>query len=102
MNPTFRERVYELAKNIPAGKVVTYAQLAQMAGSPRAARAVGMCMKTNKTPETIPCHRVVSSTGGLADYAFGGVSAKKEKLIKEGVIFIGERIDLQSSQWKPL
>ena len=98
---TFREKVYEIAKNIPAGKVMTYGQLASLAGSPKAARAVGMSMKCNADPSTIPCHRVVASDGKLVDYAFGGVSAKKDKLVNEGVIFVGENIDLSKSLWKP-
>jgi methylated-DNA-protein-cysteine methyltransferase related protein len=99
--PTFREKVYKIAATIPAGKVVTYGQLAALAGSPKAARAAGMCMKLNTNPTSIPCHRVVSSTGKLVDYAFGGTLVKKEKLMKEGIIFKGEKIDLKAFQWNP-
>lgn len=98
---TFREKVYKIAKTIPVGKVVTYGQLAALAGSPKASRAVGMCMKCNTDPSKIPCHRVVASNGKLVDYAFGGVNAKKEKLLKEGIVFKGNRIDLTTSQWRP-
>jgi O-6-methylguanine DNA methyltransferase len=98
---TFKEKIYELAKQIPKGKVATYGQLAKMAGAPGAARAVGMCMSTNKTPEIIPCHRVVASNGKLTGYAFGGVNKKKEILEKEGVKFVGDKIDLSLSQWNP-
>ena len=101
MNSTFREKVYLLAQQIPTGKVITYGQLAALAGSPKAARAVGMCMKNNTNPAQIPCHRVVASDGKLVDYAFGGVSVKKEKLLKEGVPFIGDRVDLSVSHWDP-
>jgi O-6-methylguanine DNA methyltransferase len=102
MTQNFQTRVYEIAKTIPPGKVVTYGQLAEMAGSPKAARAVGMCMRNNKTPETIPCHRVVASNGKLTGYAFGGVNSKKEKLLKEGVVFKDDLVDLNISQWKPV
>jgi methylated-DNA-protein-cysteine methyltransferase-like protein len=98
---TFKETVYEFAKQIPKGKVATYGQLAKMAGAPGAARAVGMCMSSNKTPEIIPCHRVVASNGKLTGYAFGGVNKKKEILEKEGVLFIGDKVDLRTSQWIP-
>lgn len=101
MPSTFREKVYNIAKQIPAGKVVTYQQLAQLAGSPKASRAVGMCMKTNVNPQIIPCHRVVASDGKLTGYAFGGVMTKKEKLQNEGVLFINDKVDLASSQWNP-
>ncbi len=98
---TFKEKVYELAKQIPTGKVATYGQLAKMAGAPGAARAVGMCMSTNETPETIPCHRVVASNGKLTGYAFGGVNKKKIILEKEGVTFIGDKVDLTNCLWQP-
>lgn len=98
---SFKETVYDIAKQIPKGKVATYGQLAKMAGSPGASRAVGMCMSTNKTPETVPCHRVVASSGKLTGYAFGGVNRKKEILEKEGVKFIGDKVDLVTSQWVP-
>lgn len=80
MNKTiFTDKVYELTKQIPKGKVVTYGQLAKMAGSPRAARAVGMIMKTNPNAPQTPCHRVVASNGKLTGYSGGnGVSTKKE------------------------
>lgn len=100
MNPTFRDRVYSIAKQIPKGKVVTYGQLAKLAGSPRAARAVGMCMKTNPDMKIIPCHRVVASNGRLTGYSAGeGVPTKKQMLMKEGVLFLGDRVDLKSSRW---
>lgn len=98
----FREKVYQIAKQIPRGKVVTYGQLAQLAGSPKAARAVGSCMQKNTDPSQVPCHRIVASNGALTGYAFGGISAKKNILEKEGVIFKGNTVDLSVSQWKPL
>ena len=96
----FRQKVYAIAEKIPAGKVATYGQIAQLAGSPRAARAVGMCMKENPDMKVIPCHRVVASDGKLTGYAMGGVSVKKKKLQTEGVIFKNERVDLKISQWR--
>ncbi len=98
---SFREKIYSLAKKIPKGKVATYGQLAKLAGSPRASRAVGMCMKQNPDNKTIPCHRVVSSSGKLTGYAFGGVNVKKELLEKEGVKFIGDKVHLSVSKWIP-
>jgi len=96
---TFQQKVYALAKQIPEGKVATYGQLAKMAGSPGASRAVGLCMKNNPDPRTIPCHRVVAASGKLTGYAFGGTSVKKEKLIKEGVSFSKDAVNLSISQW---
>ena len=98
---TFTERVYEVARRIPRGKVATYGQLAQMAGSPLAARAVGMSMKHNPDMSTIPCHRVVASDGKLTGYAYGeGIVTKRKMLLNEGVQFKGEKVNLELSQWR--
>jgi O-6-methylguanine DNA methyltransferase len=97
----FRDRVYEITKIIPKGKVVTYGQLARLSGSPRAARAIGMCMRTNPNAPHTPCHRVVGADGSLIGYSGGdGVSTKKKMLIEEGVFFIDDKVDLTRSQWE--
>jgi len=99
---TFKDQVYQLLRTVPKGKVLTYGQLAHMAGSPNAARAVGMCMRTNPDAPRTPCHRVVASDGSLTGYsAAGGVTSKKKMLLDEGVIFNGEKVDLAQSQWQP-
>ena len=90
-----------MTRQIPKGKVATYGQLARLAGSPLAARAVGMFMKTNPDAPNTPCHRVVSSKGDLTGYSAGsGISTKKKMLIAEGVEFKGERVNLASSIWE--
>jgi O-6-methylguanine DNA methyltransferase len=101
MNKTpFTKKVYTLTKQIPKGKVATYGQLARLAGSPGAARAVGMLMKTNPNAPHTPCHRVVASNGKLTGYSGGkGISTKKEMLLSEGVSFKGDIVDLSVSQW---
>jgi len=102
MKSTFTEHVYTLLRSVPQGKVVTYGQLAKLCGSPNAARAVGMAMKTNPNAPQTPCHRVVASDGSLTGYSGdGGVIGKRSMLIKEGVTFIGEKVDLSVSQWSP-
>jgi len=98
---TFKETVYKLTKQIPKGKVATYGQLAILAGSPRAARAVGMCMQSNPDAPHTPCHRVVASDGSLHGYSAGdGIPTKKKMLLEEGVSFKGEKVDLLRSQWR--
>ncbi|HRN70330.1 MAG TPA: MGMT family protein [Candidatus Woesebacteria bacterium] len=98
---TFKEKVYELLRTVPKGKVVTYGQLAKLAGSPKASRAVGMCMRNNPDAPRTPCHRVVASDGSLHGYSGGdGIPTKKKMLLEEGVIFKGENVDLSQSQWK--
>ena len=80
------KRIYEAVKKIPKGRVATYAQVAEMAGDRKMARAVGNALHKNPDPNTIPCHRVVNSKGELAgEYAFGGAWKQAEILESEGV-----------------
>ncbi|OGF99045.1 hypothetical protein A2153_01775 [Candidatus Gottesmanbacteria bacterium RBG_16_38_7b] len=88
------DKVFQIIKKIPRGKVATYKQIADAARI-KSPRVVGNILHKNKQPETIPCHRVVRSNGTLAkDYAFGGKQAQKKKLIDEGIKFIDDEIDL--------
>jgi O-6-methylguanine DNA methyltransferase len=97
----FKDKIYELTRQIPKGKVSTYGQLARLAGRPKAARAVGYFMRTNPDAPHTPCHRVVSSDGSLRGYSGGkGISTKKEMLLAEGVTFTGDKVDLRSSLWR--
>lgn len=82
----FSERILHIVKNIPCGTTLTYAEVAQRAGSPNASRAVGTIMKNNYDP-SVPCHRVIKSDGTLGEYNRGGTAAKKKLLIQEGVVF---------------
>lgn len=66
----FRERVFAVVKEIPAGKMMTYGEVAEAAGRAGAARAVGNIMSHNYNPD-IPCHRVVRSDGKLGGYNRG-------------------------------
>lgn len=68
-------------RNIQSGSTLTYKEVAQLAGAPGAARAVGQMLKLNYDPE-IPCHRVIRSDGGLGGYN-RGVQRKKEILKQE-------------------
>jgi methylated-DNA-protein-cysteine methyltransferase-like protein len=82
------ERIYEVVKNIPEGKVATYGQVALLAGNPRWARVVGYALHNNPQPGVIPCHRVVNREGKVADtFAFGGGTIQREILEKEGIKF---------------
>ncbi len=97
----FKQTVYKICRQIPLGKVVTYGQLAAMAGHLGAARAVGMCMRTNPDIPATPCHRVVGSTGGLVGYAGGGLEKKRLLLQSEGIAFNKDKVNLKISQWQP-
>ena len=73
----FQQRVVRFCRAIPYGQTLTYGQVADMAGCPRAARAVGNVMAINRIPLVVPCHRVVAAGGGLGGYSAGeGVRLK--------------------------
>jgi methylated-DNA-[protein]-cysteine S-methyltransferase len=80
----FRRTVLEHLAQLPYGHTTTYAELAAESGSPRAWRAVGSAMATNPIPIVVPCHRVLSTGGGLGGYG-GGLDAKRWLLTHEGV-----------------
>jgi len=79
----FKKQVLEAVRNIPAGDTMTYKEVAEDAGRPGAARAVGTIMRRNYDPD-VPCHRVVRSDGKLGGYN-RGVDRKVELLHAEGV-----------------
>lgn len=98
---SFKDKVYELTRQIPKGKVATYGQLAKLAGNPKGQRAVGMFMRTNPDAPQTPCHRVVAANGSLTGYSgVGGINQKKKMLISEGVSFKKDKVDMTISHWK--
>lgn len=83
---SFRNRVLAACRGIPRGETKSYGELAAMAGSPGAARAVGSAMATNCVPLVVPCHRVVGSGGRLGGFsAHGGLALKRRLLELEEV-----------------
>ena len=78
----FQERVWQALRRIPAGKTVSYAELARRVGAPRAVRAVAGACAANLLAVAIPCHRVVRSDGGLSGYRWG-VERKRALLERE-------------------
>ncbi len=82
---SFTEKVYEVVKKIPKGKVLTYKEVARRAGNVKASRAVGNILNKNHDPK-IPCHRVIRSDGKLGGYN-RGVNQKKIILKGEGYKF---------------
>ncbi|MBS6464973.1 MAG: MGMT family protein [Firmicutes bacterium] len=84
----FFETVYEIVKQIPRGKVMSYGQIARAAGFPRKAREVGWALHVNPDPEHIPCHRVVNREGRVSPaFVFGGENMQVALLKSEGVEF---------------
>ena len=79
---TFTEKVYDVTREIPKGKVLTYKDVAKHAGRPNAFRAVGIILSKSFDPK-IPCHRAIKSDGGMGGYNRGGVTKKLALLKKE-------------------
>ena len=97
--PPFFRRALKTTFIIPKGKVSTYRGVAEEAGEPKAARAVGNAEASNPFAPFVPCHRVISSSLSLGGYG-GSLDVKKAILIREGVIFSGERVK-KECVWKP-
>lgn len=89
----FYERVYNLARKIPKGKVTTYKAIADALNS-KAYRAVGTAMNKNPYPPKVPCHRVINSDGKVGGFA-SGTKNKIKLLRKEGIEVINDRVDLK-------
>jgi methylated-DNA-[protein]-cysteine S-methyltransferase len=80
----FERNVLEILTRIPRGEVRTYAWVARQAGRPSAVRAVGNICARNVVPFVVPCHRVVPTSGGVGNYAYGA-PVKRALLEREGV-----------------
>ncbi len=96
------ERIYEVVRKIPRGKVASYGQVAALAGNPRWARVVGYALHVNPDPDGIPCYRVVTKDGGLSEsFAFGGINVQRELLLRDGVEFDGDgRVIMEKYRWR--
>ncbi|MEZ4104551.1 MAG: MGMT family protein [Candidatus Paceibacterota bacterium] len=79
----FKEKVRGVVRKIPAGQTKSYAEVARLAGHPKAYRAVANIMAANHD-STVPCHRVIKSDGSVGGYNGGGPTAKLKKLLEEG------------------
>jgi O-6-methylguanine DNA methyltransferase len=96
----FAQRVLNVVRRIPVGRVATYGDVATLAGRPRAARAVGNIMRECRRPD-VPCHRVIAAGGRLGGYG-GSESLKRALLSAEGVIVSGSKVrELNRVHWKP-
>ena len=98
----FFESVYKVVKQIPAGKVLSYGDVARLAGNPKMSRQVGWALHVNPEQGVIPCHRVVFKDGSLANgFAVGGREVQRDMLIKEGVEVSRDfKIDMKKFRWQ--
>lgn len=100
----FFQKVYDVVRRIPSGKVTTYGAIAELLGMKSSARMIGWALNgvALSDREDIPCHRVVNRNGDLSGRMhFETPFVMRERLESEGVTFIGERVDLLHHLWRP-
>lgn len=97
--PTFKEEVISIVRTIPKGRLMTYGQIAALAGSPRAARIVGGIAHFGNS--SLPWQRVVSKGGCLAKGYPGGVLGHRQALEKDGIIAKDYRVPVDELLWWP-
>lgn len=104
-NRGFFQRVYDVTRMVPFGRVTTYGAIASYLGSPGAARMVGWAMnQCHSSPEYVPAHRVVNRVGLLTGkHHFDGTSLMQEMLENEGAIIEENRImNMEEMFWDPV
>lgn len=98
----FRKKVLQIISRIPKGKVLSYGQVATLAGVPRAARIVGGILYNDSYAKKLPWQRVLNAKGMLSTYRVGLGEAQKKLLEKEGHHFDRHgALDLKRAQWIP-
>lgn len=95
------EKIYEVVKRIPKGRVATYGQVAALAGNRRLSRVVGYALHVNPDSENIPCYRVVNRFGEVSKaFAFGGENMQIVLLRADGIKVSDEgKVDLDTYLW---
>ncbi len=102
-NDNFFERVYEVARQIPYGKVTSYGAIAKALGAARSARMVGWAMNASHNREDVPAHRVVNRVGLLSGkHHFGGTNLMQQLLESEGIKVVDNQIvEFEKHFWEP-
>ena len=103
-NQGFFEKVYEVCRLIPEGRVTSYGAIAKYLGAARSARMVGWAMNSSKNMEDVPAHRVVNRNGMLTGKShFGGSDAMQQLLEQEGVPVKDLQVqDFERFFWDPM
>ncbi len=103
-NDNFFERVYEIVRQIPEGKVTSYGAIAKALGAARSARMVGWAMNASHNLEDVPAHRVVNRIGMLSGkHHFEGTNLMQQLLENEGVKVVDNQIiDFDTHFWNPI
>jgi methylated-DNA-[protein]-cysteine S-methyltransferase len=90
----FQQRVWEALKTIPHGTTMSYGELAQQIGQPKASRAVGLANGQNPISIVVPCHRVIGANGKLTGYG-GGIERKQWLLNHERLMRMKQSVKLR-------
>ncbi|RRJ83310.1 MGMT family protein [Aestuariirhabdus litorea] len=100
-NSSPQVRIWQVVSLVPAGAVVTYGQVARMAGLPQHARMVGSVLRQLPRGTNIPWHRVINSQGRIS-FPAGSAQYQRQQalLLEEGIEFIGDRVPLRRFQWQ--
>lgn len=100
----FFQRVYEVAKQIPFGKVTSYGAIANYLGSRGSARMVGWAMNASGSMEDVPAHRVVNRKGLLSGkHHFEGTNLMQQLLENEGIeVEDNQIVDFETHFWDPM
>jgi methylated-DNA-protein-cysteine methyltransferase-like protein len=103
MEENFFERVYQIARQIPYGRVTSYGAIAKSLGTARSARMVGWAMNASHNLEDVPAHRVVNRNGMLSGkHHFQGTNLMQQLLESEGVDVVDNQIvDFERVFWEP-
>ena len=92
--------VWETVGHIPKGKVATYGEIAHLCGLIHRARFIGQALRNLPPNSNIPWHRVINSQGKISfPKHHTSYQRQKKRLMKEGVVFVRERIDLEKYGW---
>ncbi|MHA2223620.1 MAG: MGMT family protein [Candidatus Hodarchaeales archaeon] len=101
MSDTFFQRVINIIKDVPVGKVATYGQIATYAGNPRASRQVAWILHSSSRKANLPWHRIINSKGRISLPRNRGYELQKELLENEGVVFgKNDTIDFKIFLWQ--
>lgn len=102
-NDNFFEKVYDVARKIPYGRVTSYGAIAKYLGAARSARMVGWALNASSNDDTVPAHRVVNRNGILTGkHHFSGINLMQQLLENEGIKVKNLQIvDFESLFWDP-
>ena len=99
---SFYEKVYEIVRQIPKGKVTTYGAIAETLGMKSSSRLVGQALRSMPDGMELPAQRVINHAGLLSGaHQFGGYERMRWLLEREGVLFKGNGVDMDKHFWQP-